>query len=113
MIAMAIRLEISMPAMVSIRMRDKAALAWRGASSSGLVAALLIHFLHFLGALPEEKIGADGGAEDRDDGGGGALRQVGMQADQAQADGAPVEMDHEHQRDIGEQRKVRTVRKRA
>ena len=68
-----------------------------------LLVRLLIHFLHFLGALPEKQIGADGGAEDRDDGGGGVIGEIGVQPDQAGADRSPVQMHEEHQRDIGEQ----------
>ena len=39
--------------------------------------------------------------------------QIGMKPDQARADRRPVQLDHEQQRDIGEQRRVSTVRKRA
>ncbi len=78
-----------------------------GASSGSvqqrLLGVVLIDFLHLLGALPEKQIGADGGAEDRHDGDGGAFGQIGMKADHARADGAPVQRQQEDDRDIGEQ----------
>ena len=39
----------------------------RGASISGLLVGLVLLVLDLLRGLPEEQVGADGGAEDRDD----------------------------------------------
>ena len=65
--------------------------------------ALGLLFLDLLGALPEEQVGADGGAEDGHDHDDPALVRKARE-DRMDGDLAPVDLDAEDDGDIGEQR---------
>jgi len=61
-----------------------------GSSVSGFFVGMVIELLDLLGALPEEKIGTDRRAEDRDDGRcGPRAKRSAWDADHAEPDRAP------------------------
>ncbi len=62
-----------------------------------------LHVLDFLGGLPKEEIGADGGAEDTHDDGGGVGVEGEFGPDRAQRNFAPRDMNREQHRGVGQQ----------
>ena len=93
-----------MPTQVSQPMRFSSRSACSGCSFSGPASVGLL-FLDLLRALPEEEIGADGGAEDRDDQRQRLTRQFDLRHEGADRHRRPVDLHGEDHADIGQQRK--------
>ncbi len=104
MMKSAIRFEKPMPMYVSILIRRRCRRAVSGACVSGAAAGSGIDLLDFLRRLPEEEIGADRRAEQRDDDGQRFAGQREPRPDDAGERLAPRYGDREHHGDVRQQR---------
>ena len=102
MMASAMRLEKAMPSKVSARIRRSSFVAAARRLLERLGAGRNRDLLGFLRALPEEKIGADGGPEHRDDGQHCRASEVGR-PDHAEQRLGPIDVHQQYHPDISEQ----------
>jgi hypothetical protein len=91
-----------------VRMLKKAtrlelALRLLGPADQGTGVVIGPLFFDFLRTLPEEEIGADGGAEDRHDQGERVARELELRQQRANRDRVPVDLHREDHADIGKE----------